>query len=81
MNTKEIIRDKRFEIILSKEEKDLFEKYAEKMGLNKSRLARNILMEKAESYLAPIEIGVVRAYIKYLEITKDKEMLERIKKD
>lgn len=81
-NNKEIIRDQRIEIRMSKEEKELFYKFAEELGINPSRLARNIIMEQSESlinkyYTKPF----VKAYIKYAEITNNKEILNRIKQD
>jgi len=77
---KEIIRDKRFEIRMSKEEKELFYKYAEDMQINPSRLARNILLKEAQSISSKILYKpTVKAYIKYLEITNQYDILETIK--
>jgi hypothetical protein len=82
MNKKEIIRDQKIELRVSKEEKELFYKFAENFGINPSRLARNILMKEAESLLNKyVNSKIAKAYIKYAEITKDKEILERIKTD
>ena len=80
---KEITRDEIFKIRMSKEEKELFTKYAEGLNLIPSRLARNILMQEAEKNIIAkgIEKATVKAYIKYAEITKNKEILERIKED
>lgn len=81
-NSKEIQRDTRLEIRMSKEEKELFYKYAEDIGINPSRLARNLLMSEAESILnKAITKPFAKAYIKYAELTNNEEILERIKKD
>jgi hypothetical protein len=79
---KEIIRDQKIELRMSKEEKELFYKFAEDFGINPSRLARNIIMREAESLLNKyVNSKIAKAYIKYAEITKNKEILERIKTD
>ena len=81
-NKKEIIRDQYIRIKLSKEEKNLWLKYAEDIGINPTRLARNILMMEAESILnKTITKPFAKAYIKYAEVTKNKEILERIKSE
>lgn len=79
---KEITRDEFIKIRLSKEEKDLWLKYAEEMQINPTRLARNVLMTEAESKINKI-VGkyVIKAYIKYCEVTKNTDALERIKQD
>lgn len=79
---KAITRDKKLEIRMSKEEKELWYKYAEDMRLNPTRLARNVLMQEAESLInKAITKPFVKAYIKYAEVTNNKEILERIKTD
>ncbi len=79
---KEITRDYFIKIPLSKQEKELWEAYAEDIGVNKTRLARNILMREAESIINTyITKPAIKAYIKYAKITKNTELLERIKKD
>ena len=81
-NKKEIIRDQFITIKVSNEEKELWTNYAKKTGINPTRLARNILMIEAESfYNKHIEDKIFKAYIKYLEITKNEEVLKRIKND
>lgn len=83
MNKKDIQRDQRFEIRMSKEEKELWIVYADEMGINPTRLARNILMIEAEEnfLLKNYKKGIVKSYIKYCEVTNNKEALERLKKD
>jgi len=82
MNKKEIIRDQYIRIKMSKEEKELWIKYAEEMGINSTRLARNILMIEAESLINKyISKNVVKAYLKYAKITNNKEILKRVKTD
>lgn len=79
---KAITRDEYIKIRVSKEEKDLWYQYAEDMGLNPTRLARNVLMQEAESILNKyFSKNVVKAYIKYCEVTKNKEVLDRIRTD
>jgi len=81
-NKKEIIRDHFITIKVSKQEKELWEAYAKEMGINKTRLARNVLMMEAESLLNKyLTKPVIKAYIKYAEITNDKDILKRIKSD
>ena len=80
---KEIIRDQRFEIRMSKEEKELWTKFAEDMGVNPTKLARNILMTEAEATLRNKYAfkPLLKAYRKYLEVTKQNDVLEQMKKD
>ena len=79
---KEITRDEYIKIRVSKEEKEVFYKFAEEMKISPSRLARNILMQQAESTVTKYAIKpFAKAYIKYLEATKDYETLARLKKE
>ena len=83
MNKKDIIRDQKLVIRMSKEEKELFEEYAKELGLLPTRLARNILLEEACEkcfFKKKFEKGVMKAYRLYLEKTNDKEAIERFKK-
>ena len=81
-NKKEIIRDEYIRIKMSKEEKALWTAYANEIGINPTRLARNIIMAEAESlFNQKIKTNILKAYIKYAEVTKNTEILERIKKD
>jgi hypothetical protein len=81
-NKKEIIRDEYIRIKMSKEEKALWTEYAENIGINSTRLARNTIMTEAESFFNKnVKSNILKAYIKYAEITKNTEILERIKKD
>lgn len=80
--SKEITRDEYFKIRMSKEEKELFYKYAQDLGITPSRLGRNILMTEAESLVGKyFNKPVIKAYLKYAELTNNKEILERIKTD
>ena len=82
MNKKEIVRNEFITIKVSKEEKEVFKKYAEYLGLMPTRLARNILLEEATKNMIAkgIEKGTLKALKKYAEITNDNEILERFKK-
>ena len=76
-NIKEIQRTERIEFLVSKDEKELIFKYAEHLGMKPSRLIRNIVLLEAESKLKFINIGIVKAYRKYLELT-DPEFLKQL---
>jgi len=80
-NIRKTKREVRMDIPMAKEEKKLFTEYAKELGINPTRLARNIIMQQAEAKLRnnAFYIPVTKAYIKYLEITNQKEILERIK--
>lgn len=78
---REIVRDERMEIRLSKEEKELFYAYAKEIGIMPGRLARNILLDQASSKMEnAVILPFIKGYKKYLEITGQKETLERIEK-
>ena len=83
MNKKEIIRDDYIRVKMSKEEKELFTKYAKSLGIAPGRLMRNIAMMEAEKNALSkgIEKAVIESYKKYLEVTKQYDILERIKED
>ena len=78
---KEVKRDTKLEIRMSKEEKELWTKFAEDMGVNPTKLARNILMTEAEATLRNKYAfkPLLKAYRKYLEVTKQKDILEQMK--
>lgn len=79
---KEITRDVFIKIPLSKEEKALWIKYAEDIKINPTRLARNLLMIESESLINKYGlIPVMKSYVKYLELTKNKEALERLNQE
>ena len=81
-NKKEIIRDQYIRIKMSKEEKDLWLEYSKRIGINPTRLARNIIMLEAGSFLSKIiNIPVVKAYKYYLEKTNQKKELKKINSD
>lgn len=80
---KEIVRDQRFEIRMSKEEKALFNEYAKNLGIAPGRLARNIMMYEAEKngLAKGVEKATILALRKYYEITKQYDKIEQSKKD
>ncbi len=81
-NKKEIVRDEYIRIKMSKEEKALWTKYADELGINSTRLARNIIMSEAESLVNKyVANPIIKGYIRYAKITKNTEILERIKQD
>lgn len=82
MNKQDVQRNKKLEIRMTQEEKDLFYKYAEDIGINPARLARNLILSEAESILNQvITKNIGKAYIKTKELLKDKDFIERMKKD
>ena len=80
---KEITRDERFEIRMSKEEKELWLEFSKDMGVNPTRLARNVLTLMAEKKLRNklVYKPLLQAHRKYLEVTKQFDILERMKKE
>ncbi len=81
-NNKEIIKDKYITIKVSKQEKELWDSFAKDIGISSTKLARNILMTEAESLKNKYGITpIIKAYIKYLEVTNQKEALKRIQSD
>jgi fructose-1,6-bisphosphatase len=81
-NIKEIQRDERFEVRLSKEEKDLFFKLAEAMNMKPGRLARNLIMEQVNANIEnAILLPFIKAYKNYLKITKQEDKLREIEED
>lgn len=81
--SKEIKRDKKLEIRMSKEEKELWYKFAEDMGINPSRLARNLLLEEAEKKLRNKIIfkPILKGYRNYLKATKQFDTLTKMEED
>ena len=79
---KEVTRDQYIKIRVSEKEKELWNKYAEDLGINPSRLARNILLSQAESIINKYYANYwVKGYIKTLELLKDKEALKRLQSE
>ena len=83
MNKKDIVRNLEIRITVSEQEKNLFYTYAKELGLMPTRLARNILLQEAESsiIIRKYQKIVLGSYKKYAEITKDKEILNRFKEN
>ena len=78
--TKKIQRTERIEFVVSKEEKDLIYEFARLTGKLPSALIRNIVLEQATGLLGKLNISVIRAYKKYLELT-DPKLLEELLKE
>ena len=76
-NIKIIQRTNEVRVLMSDQEKELVWKYAEAMGMKPSRLIRNIVMLEVESKMKYINITIVKAYRKYLELT-DPEFLKKL---
>jgi len=83
-NIKKITRDKRLDVLLSKEEDKLIREYAEKIGIKPSKLLRNLAMNKIETdskIKKEIQSKTIKAYYKYLEITKQTDKIEIYKSE
>jgi hypothetical protein len=76
-NIKIIQRTNEVRVLMSDQEKELVWKYAKAMGMKPSRLIRNIVMLEVESKMKYINIPIVKAYRKYLELT-DPEFLKKL---
>jgi len=76
-NIKIIQRTNEVRVLMSDQEKELVWKYAEAIGMKPSRLIRNIVMLEVESKMKYINIPIVKAYRKYLELT-DPEFLKKL---
>lgn len=75
-------RNQYFKFRCSEAEKKLLEDYAESMGINASRLVRNIAIQQAESILnKPFYRPVSKMYINWCKATNNQEVLDRIKTD
>jgi len=78
---RDIVRDERFEIRMSKEEKELFYAYSKMVGIMPGRLARNIIMGQAEATVEnKIMLPFIKAYKNYLKVTGQNQKLEDIEK-
>jgi len=78
-NIKKIVRTEEFRIRMSKEEKELFFKFAENMGISPSKLARNLIMKQANSNTEnALLLPLVKTYKSYLKITSQDEFLKEI---
>jgi len=81
-NIKKIVRTEEFKIRMSKEEKELFFKLAENIGIAPSKLARNLMMAQANSNIEnAVLLPFIKAYKSYLKTTNQNEKLEDIEKD
>lgn len=80
-NVKKIVRTEEFKMRLSVEEKELFYKLAETIGINPSRLARNLIMKQAEAKIEnAMLLPFIKAYKGYLKAT-DQEALRQIESE
>ncbi len=79
MPKRETTRTEQIRLVLSKEEKDLFVEYAKEIGINPSRLARNLILMEAESlYNNAVTKPILKSYVKFLKATNNIEALERL---
>jgi fructose-1,6-bisphosphatase len=81
-NVKKIVRTEEFKIRMSKEEKELFFKLAENIGIAPSKLARNLMMSQAEAKIEnAFLLPFIKAYKSYLKTTNQNEKLEDLQKE
>lgn len=74
---RDIVRDERIEIRMSKEEKEMFYAYAKSIDMIPGRLARNIIMLQVESKMEnAILKPFIKAYRQYLKNTNQDEHLK-----
>lgn len=67
---RDIVRDERIEIRMSKEEKEAFYEYAKSIDMIPGRLARNIIMMQVEAKMEnAIMNPFIKAYRQYLKST------------
>ena len=76
---KKIERNERLEIRLTKEEKEKIIKYSKELGINASRLTRNIMLMEIESLTNKIfNKPIGKSYIYYLKKTNNIEELKKL---
>jgi hypothetical protein len=81
-NIKKIVRTEEFKIRMSKEEKELFFKLAESIGIAPSKLARNLMISQASSNIEnAFLLPFIKAWKGYMKATGQNEKLEDIEKD
>jgi hypothetical protein len=80
-NVKKIVRTEEFKMRLSVEEKELFYKYAEDIGISPSKLARNLILRQAEAKIEnAVLLPFIKAYKAYLKAT-NQEALRQIESE
>lgn len=79
---RKIVRDEEFKIRMSKEEKELFFKFAEQMERKPSALARSLIMGQAEAEIEnAVILPLIKAYKAYLKVTGQNEEIKRIENE
>jgi len=80
---KKIQRDTNITIRVSKEEKDLIYALAKDIGIKPTRLVRNLALSHAEDKLfnKAFAIPLIKAYKRYLKLTKQEDLLNTIEND
>lgn len=78
-NIKNVVRTERMDIYMTKEEKELWVQTAKDIGINPSRLARNIILDFAESKIdRNITKAFVHMYKKYHAFAENQEIIDRL---
>lgn len=78
---KPIHRTAEFKVMVSEEEKELIIEYAKSLEMQPTRIMRNLILMRAESFInRNIDKASVKAYINYLKLCGKDEYLEMLKK-
>ncbi len=79
-NKKAIHRTAEFKVMVSEEEKNLIMDYAKSIDMQPTRIMRNLILMRAESFINKnIDIASVKAYKSYLKLCGKDEYLEMLK--
>jgi hypothetical protein len=77
---KPIHRTEEFKVMVSKEEKDLIMEYAKSLEMQPTRIMRNLIIMRAESFIdRNLDKATVKAYAGYLKLCGQDEYLEILK--
>lgn len=77
---KAIHRTAEFKVMVSEEEKELIVEYAKSLEMQPTRIMRNLILMRAESFIdRNMDKATVKAYQTYLKICGEDEYLERLK--
>jgi len=79
---KPIHRTAEFKVMVSEEEKELIVEYAKSLEMQPTRIMRNLILMRAESFInRNIDKASVKAYINYLKVCGKDEYLEMLKNE
>ena len=76
-NKKPIHRTAEFKVMVSEEEKNLIVEYAKSIDMQPTRIMRNLILMRAESFISRnLDKATVKAYESYLKLCGKDEYLE-----